>query len=68
MAIYIFCKSLAEDVNDRFAGVELDAIESLEEGEGDFGLDVFGGGMQPYNSFNVLSDFYRFCKEAGVNW
>ena len=44
MAIYIFSKSLAEDVNDRFAGVELDAIESLEEGEGDFGLDVFGGG------------------------
>lgn len=27
-----------------------------------------GGWMQPYNSFNVLSDFYRFCKEAGVNW
>ena len=45
MAIYIFSKGLAEDVNDRFAGVELDAIESLEEGEGDFGLDVFGGGI-----------------------
>ena len=49
MAIYIFSKGLAEDVNDRFAGVELDAIESLEEGEGDFSLDVFcrgriGGG------------------------
>ena len=43
VAIYIFSKGLAEDVNDRFAGVELDAIESLEEGEGDFGLDVFGG-------------------------
>ena len=34
MAIYIFSKGLAEDVNDRFAGVEFDAIESLEEGEG----------------------------------
>ena len=45
VAIYIFSKGLAEDVNDRFAGVELDAIESLEEGEGDFGLDVFGGGI-----------------------
>ena len=43
MAIYIFIKGLAEDVNDRFAGVELDAIESLEEGKRDFGLDVFGG-------------------------
>ena len=45
VAIYIFCKGLAEDVNDRFAGVELDAVESLREGEGDFGLDVFGGGI-----------------------
>lgn len=45
MAIYIFSKGIAEDVNDRFVGVELDAIESLEEGEGDFGLDVFGGGI-----------------------
>ena len=45
VAIYILSKGLAEDVNNRFAGVELDAIESLEKGEGNFGLDVFGGGI-----------------------
>ena len=45
VAIYIFSKGLAEDVNDRFAGVELDAIESLEEGKGDFGWGFFGGGV-----------------------
>ena len=44
VAIYIFSKSLAEDVNNRFAGVELYAIEIFEEGERDFCLDVFGGG------------------------
>ena len=43
VAIYIFSKGLAEDVNDRFAGVELDAIESLEEGEGVGGVGDVGG-------------------------
>ena len=45
MAIYILSKGIAEDVNDRFAGVELDAIESLEGGEGDCGWAVLGGRM-----------------------
>lgn len=54
VAIYIFSKSLAEDVNNRFAGVELDAIYSLEEGKRDFCLDVFCGGE--------IGRGYRWCR------